>query len=89
VTDESPPPFVPTALQDEPASHALVFLALEDRGELTVAQLQRQTGLSERTIRAALRRLRTAGIVEQRHAATDGPRRQTYAVVQRLSYRSG
>jgi transcription initiation factor IIE alpha subunit len=81
VTDDSPPPFVPTALKDEPVSHALVFLALEDRGELTVAQLQRQTGLGERTIRAALRTLRSAGIVKQRPAATDDPRRQTYAIV--------
>ncbi|MFC4986238.1 MULTISPECIES: helix-turn-helix transcriptional regulator [Saliphagus] len=52
-------------LKDSPPSSKLVYIALKDKGELTQNELTDETRLSKRTVRDALQRLESRGLVEE------------------------
>lgn len=56
---------IPDDVKDEPASTALVWLVLDDRGPLCVGGIVEATGRSAATVRRSLRRLEDAGAVRE------------------------
>jgi len=60
-----------------PPSSKLVAKVLDDHERLTQSQLAEETLLSARTVRGAVERLETAGVVDSRVSLTDA-RKQLY-----------
>jgi DNA-binding MarR family transcriptional regulator len=63
------------AICDLPPSAKLVVKALEHRGQLTQRGLAEETLLPTRTVRYALGRLETVGVVNRRISFTDARKR--------------
>ncbi|WP_082146836.1 MarR family transcriptional regulator [Halostagnicola sp. A56] len=64
---------------DLPPSAKLVYLILQEGGEMTQAELRDRTTLPDRTVRYALERLDAAGVLRSRPSASDA-RQSLYSI---------